>query len=421
MKRKVSQFIVLFIIVQISVISGLGISMNVTQLVESTPLTSCEGSQLQFNASKAYDHIITQLNFGFRVPGYQAHDDCANWINQTLQNITEAVIVQEFTIQKSGQPAYQCQNILGKLNTNETDIIILGAHWDSRAVAEKDSYNKTQPIPGANDGASGVAVLLELARILNQSKAEINAQIWLVCLDAEDQGNYGIEGWRWCEGAIAFNNALESFYNSDNESINCFILLDMVGGTNLKFIDEAHSTNTLQNAMFLEGRSLGYIEQFPEWPKLMAITDDHVPFLENNIASVDVIIDFIDGPWKHHHKHSDDLSNIDINSLNITGRTTESFIKTYYNSTSLPNWGNPSNNDMWQLWLWPVLIITVIGIAFVFIIKYSREKSFNKLPVKRERLMSFLSVFSLVILYTLGSFSDDLSWRGGEGIYPLRS
>jgi len=388
-KKKIDylQYVLFIILIQISMIYFIGTSFNYTDQSEILPITTFQASELYFNESKAYDHIVTQLGFGFRVPGYQAHDDCANWINQTLRPYTEEVIIQEFTIQKSGQPAYQCQNILGKINTNETNIIILGAHWDSRAVAEKDSYNKIQPIPGANDGASGVAVLLELARILNQAKSEINAQIWIVFLDAEDQGNsqgiYGIEGWRWCEGAIAFNNALESYYNAAMESINCFILLDMVGGNNLQFIDEAHSTNTLQNAMFLEGRSLGYIEQFPERPKLMAITDDHISFLENNIASVDVIIDFIDGPWKHHHKHSDDLSNIDINSLNITGRTTESFIKTYYNSTSLPNWGNPSNNDMWQLWLWPVLIITVIGIAFVFIIKYSREKSFNKLPVKR--------------------------------------
>ena len=147
----------------------------------------------------------------------------------------------------------------------------------------------------------------------------------------------------------------------------------MVGGTNLKFIDEGHSTNTLQNAIFSVGRDLGYSGQFPTNPKMMMITDDHVSFLENNIASVDLIIDFIDGPWNHHHKHSDDLSNIDINSLNITGRTVESFIQTYYTTGIIPNWGNPSNNDAWQQWIWPVLFFAAIGVLFVFIIRDSRK------------------------------------------------
>ncbi|GAG81628.1 unnamed protein product, partial [marine sediment metagenome] len=294
-----------------------------------------------------------------------------------LQNITDEVMIHEFTVQKSGQPAYSCQNIIGKINTTGTNIIILGTHWDSRAVAEKDSFNQTAPIPGANDGASGVAVLLELARILNQSKDEINAQVWFVFLDAEDQGksrgSYGLQGWRWCEGSIAFNNDLGSFYNPANQSIECFILLDMVGGTYLKFVDESHSTNKLQIAVFNEGRELGYTEQFPQKPKSMAITDDHVYFINNGIPSVDLIIDFVNGPWTHHHKHSDSLANIDINSLNITGRTVESFIKTYYTGSDMPDWGKASLNDMWKQWLWPVLLIGCIGLVFVLLIKFHQK------------------------------------------------
>ncbi len=379
MRRLYSKFMIVLIVIQVSISYSGRLSINTSQQLSIIPIMSLDPSLLEFNATKAYDHIVTQLNFGFRVPGYLAHDDCADWINQTLQNITELVTVQEFTVQKSGQPAYQCQNILGKINTNECAIVILGAHWDSRAVAEKDSINKYNPIPGANDGASGVAVLLELARILNQTKSGINAQIWVVFLDAEDQGNslgtYGLEGWDWCEGAIAFNSALETFYNPTNESIQCFILLDMVGGTNLVYIDEAHSTNTLQNAIFSEGQVLGYTEQFPERPKSMVITDDHVKFIENNIPSVDLIIDFIDGPWTHHHTHSDSLSNIDINSLNITGRTVESFMYSYYTGSELPDWGNAGNNDMLFQWLWPVILIVCLGVIFLFFIKYSQKKS----------------------------------------------
>ena len=162
---------------------------------------------------------------------------------------------------------------------------------------------------------------------------------------------------------------------SVNESIECFILLDMVGGTYLEFIDESHCTNTLQIAIFNEGRGLGYTEQFPLRPKSMAITDDHVYFIRNGIPSVDLIIDFDNGPWTHHHKHSDNLTNIDINSLNITGRTVESFIKTYYTGSVLPDWGRASLNDMWIHWLWPVLLIGCIGLVFVLLIKDLLKKS----------------------------------------------
>lgn len=350
---------------------------NSVHPLEHTLISSRGLESLDFNATNAYNYIIKQLYFGFRVPGFQAHRDCAAWINQTLQNLMESVIVHNFTVQKTGQPLYECQNILGKINTNKSEIVILGAHWDSRAVAEKDSYNRTQPIPGANDGASGVAVLLELAHILNQSKDEINAQIWFLFIDAEDQGEsrnvYGIEGWRWCEGAIAFTQDLTLFYDSPNEAINAFILLDMVGGTNLKFVDEAHSTNTLQNALFRVGRSLGYTTQFPSNPKLMTILDDHVYFIKKGIPSVNLIINFIDGPWTHHHKHSDNLENIDIESLNITGRTVESFVKSYYSTTELPNWGSAGNNDLWQEWIWPILLIVGIGVAFFLINKYAQR------------------------------------------------
>ncbi|MHA1132070.1 MAG: M28 family peptidase [Candidatus Helarchaeota archaeon] len=346
-----------------------------TQIGQHSSTIISQSSILQFNATNAYNLLDTQLNFGFRVPGFAAHETCADWIEQILQNITDTIIIHEFIVQKVGHPAYYCQNILGKLNTNKNNILILGAHWDSRAVAEKDSFNQTDPIPGANDGASGVAVLLELAKIFTYLKDTLNTQIWFLFLDAEDQGKskgiYGLEGWRWCEGSIAFNNNLKNFYNPSNESIECFILLDMVGGTYLKFIDEARSTNKLQDAIFAQGRNLNYTEQFPNNPKSMIITDDHQYFIENGIPSVDLIIDFSTGSWSHHHKHSDNLANIDIQSLNITGRTIESFVKTYYGGSELPEWGMASMNDMWKHWLWPVLLIACMVLVFVLLIKYS--------------------------------------------------
>lgn len=299
---------------------------------------------LFFNETTAYNFIETQLSFGPRVPGTLSHDECADWIRDELVDMTDYIMTHNFSIQKYSEPSYQCQNILGKINPTRENIVIFGAHWDSRNVAEKDTENQSMPIPGANDGGSGVAVLLELARVLYAFKDELDCQIWFLFIDAEDQGYsrgmYGLEGWFWVEGSLAFVNEIDNFYNSSIEIFECFILLDMVGGTNLQFIKESRSHEALHDSIFDEGVKLGYYEAFPSRPKVMAITDDHVAFDAFGIPVIDLIIDFVEGDWIYHHTHSDNLSNIDRESLLITGLTLESFMKTYYTLNQNKDWRN---------------------------------------------------------------------------------
>jgi len=299
-------------------------------------------STLFFNETAAYNYVETQLSFGPRVPGTLSHDECADWIREELVDITDNIMTHNFTIQKYSEPNYQCQNILGKINPTKENIVIFGAHWDSRNVAEKDTENQSLPIPGANDGGSGVAVLLELARVLYAYKDELDCQVWFLFIDAEDQGYsrgmYGLEGWYWAEGSLAFVNEIDSYYNSSKEMFECFILLDMVGGTNLQFIKESRSNEALHDSIFDEGVKLGYYEAFPSRPKEMAITDDHVAFDAFGIPVIDLIIDFVEGEWTYHHTHSDNLENIDIESLKILGQTIESFMKTYYTINKNKDW-----------------------------------------------------------------------------------
>ncbi|MCK4973060.1 MAG: M28 family peptidase [Candidatus Heimdallarchaeota archaeon] len=326
---------------------------------------------LLFNESNAYDHISSQLDIGFRVPGVPEHDVCADWIRNQIKPSVDSVVTQNFTIQKEGQAAYECQNILGKLNTEEEKIVILGAHWDSRNVSEKDYYDRNLPIPGANDGASGVAVLIELARALSFYTANLTCQVWFLFIDAEDQGYtngmYGIQDWDYVEGSPIFVENIENFYNPSVEKLECFILLDMVGGTNLTFVKESRSDDNLHDSIFNEGRSLGYNESFPVTPKIMSINDDHIPFTELDIPVVDLIIDFLYGNWTHHHTHSDDISNIDIESLKITGRTIESFIKTYYSNYSNQTWkGSDSGFPIWGYSLIGLVIIVIATVIFLY-------------------------------------------------------
>ena len=297
---------------------------------------------LDFNSTNSYKHIVKQLDFGFRVPGTGAHVNCSDWISNELLSTVSSVEIHNFEIQKNGQPSYSCQNILGKLNTDEKDIVILAAHWDSRNVAEKDVFNRTLPIPGANDGGSGVGVLLELARILSLYETKLSSQFWFLFIDAEDQGLsrqlYGLQDWDWSEGSKEFASNIDDFYDSASEIFECFILLDMVGGTNLEFVREARSNEDLHNSIFNEGRQLGYNQSFPSNPVVKSITDDHLAFYNLGIPVIDLVIDFNSGDWLYHHTHSDDLSNIDPVSLNITGRTVESFVKRYYTIGSDESW-----------------------------------------------------------------------------------
>ncbi len=326
---------------------------------------------LLFNETNAYDFISSQLDIGYRVPGTVEHDICADWIREQIDPTVDSVLTHNFTIQKEGQVAYECQNILGKLNTDKEKIVILGAHWDSRNVSEKDYIDRNLPIPGANDGASGVAVLIELARALSFYTTNLTCQVWFLFIDAEDQGYtngmYGIQDWDYVEGSPIFVENIENFYDPSEENLECFILLDMVGGTNLTFIKESRSDDNLHDGIFTEGRLLGYNESFPVTPIIMSINDDHIPFTELDIPVVDLIIDFLYGDWTHHHTHSDDLSNIDPESLKITGRTIESFIKTYYSMDSNQTWiESDPGFPLWGYSLVGLVIIVIATVVFLY-------------------------------------------------------
>ena len=361
---KLRSILILYLLIALSIVSLHSFnSLN----INNSFLPSEANLLLNFNESNAYSHIESQLEFGFRVPGTSAHDLCADWIRQQMNPLSNSLETQDFVIQKEGQPSYDCQNILAKINEDSERIVIFGAHWDTRNVAEKDYYNITQPIPGANDGASGVAVLIELARVLSQIKDSLDSQIWFLFIDAEDQGFtngiYGLEGWDYVEGAPIFVDNIERYYDKKNENIECFILLDMVGGTNLTFIKEVRSDDALSEAIFQEGRNLGYNDSFPINPKLMGINDDHVPFYNYGIPVVDLIIDFLYGDWTYHHTHADDLSNIDPLSLKITGQTLESFIINYYSNNANKTWSNSS--DSFPTWAYLIIVIGICLVSFV--------------------------------------------------------
>jgi hypothetical protein len=350
---------------------------------------------LTFNEENAYNHVLNQTNIGYRIPGTQASRNCTNYFLSEFQdiNINFNYTLHNFTVQSTS-----CQNALFTLNEDEENIVILGAHYDSRARATKDPdlSNRNLPIQGANDGASGCAVLLELARVFYQIKDNLSCQLWFVFFDAEDQGSdsggYGMEGWDWCEGSQKFVSEIDTFYNSSIEHFQCMLLLDMVGGVNLQFIAEQYSTSSLLDELFDVGRQLGYSAEFPAYRSSNSIIDDHVAFLNLGIPSADLIINFWNNPsWPYHHTIKDDIASISRHSLEVTGKTIEQFIynnylnvsSNYYNG-NFP-WTSDLNSLGTEINMLIGILCAIIGIS-VFISYISRKEkiktSFQKLKDK---------------------------------------
>jgi Zn-dependent M28 family amino/carboxypeptidase len=175
--------------------------------------------------------------------------------------------------------------------------------------AETPLSELSQPVPGANDGASGVAVLLEIARVLPDEENKI----WLVFFDAEDQGN--LDGWDWTLGSQAYANTLTI-------TPQALVLLDMIGDADLNIYREGSSDITLKNEIWLTAANLGYSDQFINTEKY-TIIDDHTPFLEKGIHAVDLI----DFDYPYWHTTADTADKVSPQSLEIVGNVLLTWLK----------------------------------------------------------------------------------------------
>jgi glutaminyl-peptide cyclotransferase len=269
----------------------------------------------KFNGQRALGDVEYQMKLGPRIPDSQAHSQTVEWLMSELSAAGWATEVQE--AQVLGHPV---RNVIARWGEGRP-WIILGAHYDSRLKADRDpiAQNRTLPVPGANDGASGVAVLTELGRTLpillenqNASGQEKYKQIWLVFFDAEDNGN--IEGWDWILGSRSFVNEL-------TENPDAAVIVDMIGDANLNIYMEMNSDPNLTKEIWVRAKELGYSKQFiPQYR--YRILDDHLPFLEAGIPAVD-LIDFNYAYW---HTREDTSDKVSAQSLQIVGDTLLSWL-----------------------------------------------------------------------------------------------
>lgn len=280
-----------------------------------------------FNVDTAFNYVAKQVAFGPRVPNSRAHKEAGDWIVQELKKNGVSVIEQPARLKAFDGTVLNARNIFGRINPEVKDRLLLVAHWDCRPWADQDPDpdKRTLPVDGANDAASGVAVLLEIARQLSLNPT--TAGIDLLFVDAEDWGEEGNDD-SW---------ALGTQYFVENPPVKGYapraaILLDMVGGKDAVFCREYFSERSapdLADKIWSLGKSLGYDKFFVN--KMgSAILDDHVQLIKAGIPAIDIIEYHTDGEsgfnsrW---HTTADNLDGISAETLGAVGNTLLKFIR----------------------------------------------------------------------------------------------
>lgn len=265
----------------------------------------------EFNKIRAFDYLEKQCDFGPRNPGSKGHQACARFLEQTLRKFANEVRIQNFMYQLPGTGrSLTGHNIIAKFQPGNARRVLLCAHWDTRPRADldPDPENHQTPIAGANDGASGVAVLLEIAHQLKNNPPPYG--IDMVFFDAEDAGVYQ-NNQSWAIGSRAYANQLRG-------TMPYFgILLDMIGDVDLAIYREVNSQRNapaLVDYVWSIAAEIGVTEFKPELG--YEVHDDHINLLQVGVPCID-IIDFDYPFW---HTMDDVPENCSPESLEKVGR-----------------------------------------------------------------------------------------------------
>lgn len=267
-------------------------------LVGAALLTGCGPSEsASFDGDTALRRVEEQVAMGPRYPGSEGHAEAQRWLAEELAGLGWTTASDSFDYRGT-----TLTNIMGSRAPGSGPLILLGAHYDTRRLADRDPVSPELPVPGANDGASGVAVLLELARVLGLR--EPTCDLRLVFFDGEDNGN--IDGWEWAAGS---RHAAETL---DRQPL-AVVVVDMVGDRDLDLPIERTSSQDLAAEIWSAAETAGLRAFRSELGP--SILDDHTPFLERGWRAVD-IIDIAYPAW---HTVGDTLDKISADSLDQVG------------------------------------------------------------------------------------------------------
>lgn len=298
---------------------------NATTVTASKPAAATNVPE--FNADSAYTYVEKQVAFGPRVPNSEAHKACANYLADELKRFGAKTFVQEANLTAYDGTRLNCFNIIGSYNPDMDNRVLLFAHWDSRPYSDHDPdlANHRKPLDGADDGASGVGALLEIARQLQMKDPSIGVDI--IFFDAEDYGTPEfVDDYKpdtWCLGTQFWTRNT----HVPNYRAKYGILLDMVGGRSATFFKEYQSVRAaapIVEMVWSAARNLGYGKYFINADG-GAVTDDHQYVISGlGIPCIDIINydpDSEKGFPEYWHTQRDNMSNIDRETLKAVGQT----------------------------------------------------------------------------------------------------
>ena len=288
---------------------GLLVHTHAESDANSSPSTLVEetSSDGTFNAKRAFAYLEKQCEFGPRVPGTTVHQETAAYLFAELEKYADEVVFQPFEFQHQDR-TIQMNNILARFGEDSGGKMLLAAHWDTRPFADRDPdpANRNTPILGANDGASGVAVLLEVARVLKSKPSPM--PVIIVLFDGEDYGR---------TVSTMFLGSTHFAKNMEGWKADFGILLDMVGDRKLELPMEGYSWNaarSLTEAIWRRAEELG----LPAFQHRLgpAIMDDHLPLIQSGVPTINII----DFDYPHWHTVEDTPDKCSPESLEIVGR-----------------------------------------------------------------------------------------------------
>ncbi len=273
-----------------------------------------------FDGATALTRVKTQLDFGARVPNTPAHVKGGDWIIAQVTPLADTVIVQAFTHVTAKGDTLHLRNIIARFKPANPQRVLYLTHWDSRPTAEesKDSADRSKPTPGANDGASGVALLIGVAEALKTQAPSLGVDLLFV--DGEDYGDFKADtdvllGSRYFADHLPDANYAPLFG----------VLFDMIGDSDLQIFQEGNSVQQAPDVVgrvWAQAKALGHDNVFKGEPK-WTVTDDHIPLLKKGLHVIDVID--LDFPW--HHTTEDTLDKVSAASIAAVGQVAVALVR----------------------------------------------------------------------------------------------
>jgi glutaminyl-peptide cyclotransferase len=276
-------------------------------------LAACKDARppREFDGSAALGYVRTQAGFGPRIPGTEGHRQMAAWLDSLLRERADTVIVQAWDHVTTTGDTLPMRNFIARFNPAATERILYLAHWDTRPRADgPTSSDSTAPVPGANDGGSGVAVLLGVADVLRQAPPSVGVDLLFV--DGEDYGEF-TDSMR----DVLIGSRYYAAHQVPGPAPLYAVLFDMVGGRDLKIHQEGNSLTGAPEVVELvwtTAKELGHAEQFVASPK-HTLTDDHLELQKAGIRAIDVV----DFDYRYWHTPHDTVDKVSAESLGIVG------------------------------------------------------------------------------------------------------